>query len=124
MLFRSVLLTRWFLDAVSVFSNTLGGAISISIAENVFSNKLVTEVPKYTTGISGQTVLDIGATHIRDSVPSSQLAGVLQAYTVAIDTAFILPIAVGAAAFAISFLVSFCVKFFSLFRLMHRIPSG
>lgn len=83
-------------DAIVMFFLSLGGAISISIAQNIFTNTLVKQIPNYTTGIDGATILAIGATHLRDVVPPSQLAGVLEAYTVAIDTSFILPIAAGA----------------------------
>jgi hypothetical protein len=80
-----------------IFANTFGGALSVSIAENVFANKLVMEVPKHTTNISGSDILSIGATHLREAIPADQLQGVLTAYNIAINTSFILPIAAGAA---------------------------
>jgi hypothetical protein len=49
-------------DAITIFFNTLGGAISVSIAQNIFANGLVKEVPKHTTGITGREILTIGAT--------------------------------------------------------------
>jgi len=82
-------------NAILMFSTTLSGAITISIAQNVFANTLVKEVPKYTTGISGADILALGATHLRESVPPDQLAGVLKAYDVALNTTFILPIVSG-----------------------------
>ena len=93
-------------DAIAIFFNSLGGAFSISIAQNIFSNTLIQEIPKHTTGVSPATIIKAGATHVRDVTPSDQLQGVLQAYDLAINRAFILPIAVGALAFGCSLFVS------------------
>lgn len=93
-------------DAIVIFFNSLGGAISISIAQNIFVNTLVAQIPKYTTGIDPALIVAAGATHIREVTPPSQLAGVLMAYDVAVQRAFVLPIAAGAVAFGFSLLVS------------------
>ena len=57
------------------------------------TRSLVKDVPKHTTGISGNTILNTDATHLRESVPADQLHGVLVAYNDALDMTFILPIA-------------------------------
>jgi len=93
-------------NAIVMFFNSLGGAISISIAQNVFTNSLVKDVPAATNGVvSGSDILAIGATGLRTSslVPSDLLEAVLGAYDKAITTAFILPIAVGAISCLIAF---------------------
>ncbi|KAI4128955.1 MAG: hypothetical protein LQ347_003961 [Umbilicaria vellea] len=89
-------------NAIAIFFNSLGGAFSISIAQNIFSNTLIQEIPKHTTGVSPATIIAAGATHVRDVTPPSQLQGVLLAYSLAINRAFILPIAVGVLAFGCS----------------------
>lgn len=94
-------------DAIILFFNSLGGAISISVAQNVFSNTLVKTVPKFTTGVDAHQIAESGATTLRSFVPADQLQGVLRAYAFAIDQAFILPIAVACAALVVSFFVSF-----------------
>lgn len=94
-------------DAIAIFFNSIGGAFSISIAQNIFSNTLIQEIPKHTSGVSPATIVAAGATHVRDVTPPGQLQGVLQAYNLAINRAFILPIAVGALAFGCSLFVSF-----------------
>ena len=96
------LLYLLFADALAVFFNSLGGALSVSIAQNIFSNTLIQEIPKRTHGINPATIIGAGATHVRDVTPPDQLAGVLEAYNLAIDRAFILPIAVGGIAFVCS----------------------
>lgn len=89
-------------NAVAIFFNSLGGAISISIAQNIFSNGLVQEIPKHTTGVNPNTIIAAGATHIREVTPASQLAGVLEAYDIAVTNAFILSIACAVFAFVFS----------------------
>ncbi|EXJ71346.1 uncharacterized protein A1O5_05153 [Cladophialophora psammophila CBS 110553] len=89
-------------NAVAIFFNSLGGAISISIAQNIFSNTLVKEIPRYTTGINPQTIIMAGATHIREVTPPSQLAGVLYAYNIAVTHSYILSIACASIAFLFS----------------------
>lgn len=89
-------------NAVAIFFNSLGGAIAISIAQNIFSNTLVEEIPKYTTGVDPSTIVMAGATHIREVTPPSQLAGVLYAYNIAVTHTFILSIACASIAFIIS----------------------
>ncbi|KIW91149.1 uncharacterized protein Z519_08044 [Cladophialophora bantiana CBS 173.52] len=89
-------------NAVAIFFNSLGGAISISIAQNIFSNTLVKEIPRYTTGVNPQTIIMAGATHIREVTPPSQLAGVLYAYNIAVTHSYILSIACASIAFLFS----------------------
>lgn len=91
-------------NAIAIFFNTLGGAISISIAENIFSNTLLQKLPEYVPGIDAEAVLTAGATHINDVVTPQQLPGTLLAYNKAVTTAFILPIATAGLAFLSSLL--------------------
>lgn len=86
-------------DAIAIFFNSLGGAISISIAQNIFSNTLIQEIPLHTQGVNPAAIIGAGATHIRQVTPPSQLAGVLLSYNEAVTRALILPIATGAIAF-------------------------
>lgn len=108
-----------------MFFNSLGGAISISIAQNVFSNSLLQQVPKHTTGVDPALIIGTGATSLRHIVPPNQLQGVLIAYANALDRAFILPIAVGGAAFVISLFVSsyLLAKYTKLLLWFHRLSG-
>ncbi|KAK6594315.1 efflux pump antibiotic resistance [Botrytis cinerea] len=85
-------------NAIAIFFNSLGGAISISIAQNVFSNGLVKYVPQYAPEVNPAVIYAAGATHLRDVISPADLVGVLVAYCKALDQAFILAIAVGAIA--------------------------
>ena len=91
-------------NATTIFFNSLGGAISISIAQNIFSNTLIKEIPKHAPGVKAATVIQAGATHIRDVVTPAQLPGVLEAYNIAVTNAYILGIVCAGIAFLCSLL--------------------
>lgn len=82
-------------NAIAIFFNSLGGAISISVAQNIFSNGLYSNIPKYAPDVVPAIIVNAGATHLRDVVTAVQLPGVLEAYMVALKNAFIVPIVVG-----------------------------
>ena len=90
-------------NAIAVFFNTLGGAIAVSIAQNIFANTLKQELPKLVPGLDPNIIINAGATHVRDVATAEQLPGVLEAYNRAVTTAFILAIASGGLAFLCSF---------------------
>ncbi|EMD91252.1 hypothetical protein COCC4DRAFT_155316 [Bipolaris maydis ATCC 48331] len=89
-------------NACVMFFNSLGGALSISIAQNIFVNTLAQEIPKYAPGLDGRMVAHAGATNLRNVVPKELLAGVLRGYNNSIVTAFILAIATSCIAFFVS----------------------
>lgn len=87
-------------NAITIFFNSLGGAIAISIAQNIFSNGLKTNLPKYAPGVDPEAVIRAGATYLRGVVSEADLPGVLKAYMVALQQAFVISIAVGVIATA------------------------
>lgn len=92
-------------NAIAIFFNTLGGAIAVSVAQNIFSNSLIDEIPKYTHGaIDPAVIVAAGASHVRDVTPKADLPGVLKAYDIAVTRAFLLPVATGIVAFFFSLL--------------------
>ena len=99
-------------NALAIFFNSLGGSISISIAQNIFSNTLVQQLPLRAPGVNPATIIGAGATHVREVTPPEQLSGVLQAYDMAVTRALILPIAVGGLAFIASLFVSISASIF------------
>lgn len=80
-------------NAVAIFFNTLGGAISISVAQNIFSNTLVKQIPEYAPNVDPSVIISAGATNVQSVTPPADLPGVLEAYNVAVTRTFILPIA-------------------------------
>jgi hypothetical protein len=85
-------------NAITIFFNSLGGAISITLAQNIFLNGIYTEIPKYAPEVSPLMIINAGATHIREFVPPADLPGVLQAYMLSLNQTFILAIAAGSIA--------------------------
>ncbi|OCB91721.1 MFS general substrate transporter [Sanghuangporus baumii] len=92
-------------NATILFCSTLGGSMSISIAQTIFSNILLRQIPKHTHGLDAALIVSSGATALRQVVPADQLQGVLEAYIYALQRVFILPIVVNALAFMVSFFV-------------------
>ena len=91
-------------NAIAIFFNSLGGALAISIAQNIFSNTLIKKIPLYAPGVNPQVIITAGATHIKKVVTKAQLPGVLLAYNSAITTAYVLAIATAGLAFCVSFI--------------------
>jgi hypothetical protein len=91
-------------NAIAIFFNSLGGAVAISIAQNIFSNTLVKELPRYVPGLDPQAVIAAGATNLAKVVPNDLLQSALEAYNKALTTAFLLPVAVGVLSFLSSLL--------------------
>jgi predicted MFS family arabinose efflux permease len=106
-------------NAMAIFFNSLGGALSISIAQNIFQNGLYSNIPIYAPAVSVMEVIAAGSTNLRSAISPADLPGVLQAYLLSIDQAFILPIAMaGLAVLASLFVKNLSVKGQSL------IPGG
>ncbi|KAI0131962.1 major facilitator superfamily domain-containing protein [Xylariales sp. AK1849] len=92
-------------NAIYIFFQNLGGSITISVAQTILQNSLYSEIPQKAPGISAQDVITVGATNLRTHFPETVLPGILQAYMVAINNAFALPIGVAALTFICAFFV-------------------
>lgn len=80
--------------AIVMFSQTLGGALFIAVAENVFENRLVSNVVAANLpGLSAATVLNTGATEIQKVIPAQFLPTVLNAYNDALTNAYYVSVA-------------------------------
>jgi hypothetical protein len=82
--------------SVVIFLQTLGGALFVSVAQNVFTNKLVADLAKYVPTLDPKIVLSTGATAIQSSIPKEFLAGVTLAYNNALVKAFTVSLALAA----------------------------
>lgn len=74
--------------SVTLFFMTMGGAIFISVAQNLFSQELIKGLASHVPGLNPAEVLDAGATDLRELVPADQLAEVLVAYNGALRQVF------------------------------------
>jgi len=86
-----------------VFFRVLGGAVGITVAENIFSNTLLAQLRRI-AGLDLQAVLDAGAanTDLVELVPEGLQVAVREAYAMGVRKAFVLPIAAAGLAFVCS----------------------
>jgi hypothetical protein len=82
-------------NAIAIFFNSLGGAIAISVAQNIFSNGLTANLPHTAPDVNPSVVINAGAAYLRKAVTKAQLPGVLLAYMDGLRQAFVISIAVG-----------------------------
>ncbi|KAJ5032371.1 uncharacterized protein L3040_008976 [Drepanopeziza brunnea f. sp. 'multigermtubi'] len=85
--------------SIVIFLQTLGGALFVSIGQNVFTNKLVQGLAKYAPSIDPKAVLQIGATSLQSELSAAELPGVKMAYNEALTKSFL--VAAAMAAFSI-----------------------
>lgn len=85
--------------ALLVFSQTFGGAIFITIAQNIFTSSLSSQLAERLSVTEAVKVLEAGARDIPGIVSGDNLRIVLQAYSDSIDKVFYLPLAAGIALF-------------------------
>ena len=69
--------------AIMMFFLTLGGALFVSVGQNVFYNKFLKGLAKI-PGIDAGQVVQLGATALKDAIPPALLPQVLQAYNTSI----------------------------------------
>jgi hypothetical protein len=74
--------------SVIVFVQTLGGALFVSIAENVFTNKLVEYCAEYAPAVDPRLILGTGATSVQSTISPEYLPGVTLAYNNALTQTF------------------------------------
>ncbi|KAI1266049.1 MFS general substrate transporter [Xylariaceae sp. FL1019] len=79
--------------AAIVFLQTIGGALFVSVGNNVFDNKLVQELTKRVPSISPQDVIGAGATNLQKSISPDLLPAVKLSYSNALVQAFIVALA-------------------------------
>ncbi|KAF3481676.1 uncharacterized protein GIQ15_04435 [Arthroderma uncinatum] len=81
---------------VIMFCQTLGGALFVSVAQNVFTNKLVSGVVEAAPGLDASLVLRVGATQLKTMIPPQFLDGVQIAYNNALTNTWYVSVALAA----------------------------
>lgn len=80
--------------AIMMFSQTLGGALFIAVAQNVFENQLISNVAAaHIAGLNPQEVVNTGATDIQSVIAPNLLPAVLKAYNAAVTHTFYVSVA-------------------------------
>ncbi len=82
--------------SLTFFAQSLGGAIFVSVSQNVFDNGLVSGLAQV-AGLNPKSVITAGATNLRNVVAPKQLSGVLTIYNQALAHAFDVALAVSCA---------------------------
>lgn len=88
--------------AIGMFMQTLGGAIFVSVAQNVFSNQLRSGLQTWAPHVDRDKVIAAGATMVRDVVDKTDLSDVLHAYSDAITQTFYISVATAGLAFFVT----------------------
>jgi EmrB/QacA subfamily drug resistance transporter len=79
--------------AIMMFSQTLGGALFISVAQNVFTNQLIKNLKTVVPDLDPSIVLVVGATELKNQIEQRYLPGVLSAYNLALTQTFYVSVA-------------------------------
>ncbi|KAL2844175.1 major facilitator superfamily domain-containing protein [Aspergillus pseudoustus] len=82
---------------------SLGSSVGISSGQTIFRNSLPPLLREYAPGVDPGSIVNAGATEIRDLVEPSQLDGLVVAYSEALVRMFYFPVACGVIAFFLSF---------------------
>ena len=80
--------------SLMMFGQSLGGSIFVCVAQNVFIQKLVTNLSKVLPSASADVLAGVGATDLRKFVPEEALPAVLVQYNKAITTTLYVGVAV------------------------------
>jgi hypothetical protein len=82
--------------ALIMFSQTLGGALFISVGQNIFTNQLIKHLRAVVPDLSPTFILQIGATEIKHAIKPQYLDAVLEAYNTTLSETFYVAVATGA----------------------------
>lgn len=104
------------ITAIMIFLQTIAGALFVSIAQSLFTNKLLQEVPLRTSGLNVGQVVATGATAIRSTFPAEQVEGIVESYMLGLKDSYIL--AVACAGFAA--VVAIAMQIFNPRKLSHE----
>lgn len=74
--------------AIIMFFQVFAGALFVSVGQNVFSNKLISNIMEYAPGLDPSKAFSVGATDLARSIPPQYLAGIKQAYSASITQVF------------------------------------
>jgi hypothetical protein len=82
--------------AIMMFCQTLGGALFISVGQNVFQNELIKNLVAVVPGLNADKVVNVGATQLQSVIPPQYLSGVLVAYNESLVKTFYVVVAMSA----------------------------
>ncbi|KAK4544705.1 hypothetical protein LTR36_003954 [Oleoguttula mirabilis] len=106
--------------SLMMFCQQLGGAIFVSVSQNVFDSKLVSGLVSVVHGLSSQEIVNTGATDLRKIVPPQDLQPVLHVYNLAIRQVYV----VGAVMACLAAFGAFALEWRSVKKKGEQGPGG
>jgi hypothetical protein len=82
----------------------MSGAISVSLAQSIFTNVLLKSLPKYAPTIDPASVITVGASRLRETFSPEELPGILKAYMAGLKAAWAAATALGGLTFLCAFI--------------------
>ena len=79
--------------AIMTFSQDIGEAVFISIAQAIFLNRLTSSLEKAVPLLDPTTIINLGATSLQGKIPEQDLPGVIASYNVGVKSTFQLAVA-------------------------------
>lgn len=79
--------------AIITFSQSLSAALFISIAQNVFQNRLLASLTEYAPKVNPAAIIEAGAANLSGRLPQDILPSVLYAYNIAVTQTFYVSVA-------------------------------
>ncbi|OJI88516.1 hypothetical protein ASPTUDRAFT_135140 [Aspergillus tubingensis CBS 134.48] len=90
--------------ALMIFYQTLGGAVFLIVAQNIFQHELVKRLTaRNIPGVDARSVAAAGATEVRNLVPAKYLGEALEAYNAAVVRTFYISVALAGVAVLATF---------------------
>nr|KMM68322.1 transporter protein [Coccidioides posadasii RMSCC 3488] len=81
---------------IVMFAQTFGGALFVSVGQNVFGNRLMSGIREAVPDIDPSLVLEVGATQLKELVPPALLDNVQEAYNAALTNTWYVSVAMSA----------------------------
>src|SRR5437764_7563232 len=79
--------------ALAMFMQSFGGALLISVAQNVFDNTLLKGIRTHAPSVHGSTILHVGATDLAQIFPKALLQPIQVAYNHALTQTYVIVLA-------------------------------
>lgn len=87
-----------FISSMALFFQTIGGAVSVSVAQVIFTNKLIKALERNVPGLDPRLVISTGATELRRTIESDQLHGTMKSHMEGLKDTYALAVALAGAA--------------------------
>ena len=79
--------------ALAMFCQTFGGSLFVSVAQNVFNNRLIDQIVKNVPAVDPDIILHVGATSLKKAIPPQVLPMVQEAYNTALTETWYIAVA-------------------------------